>query len=295
MASSLDQIGPITKTVHDSAMLFLGIAECDAQDATSVSHDYEQERDSILNPKLQNIRQLTVGIPKEYFTEGLDETVARGVEQAIGVIKSLKIVCKEISLPHTAYALPCYYIIMPAEVSANLARFDGMRYAREKSFQSDYDAKNHFGIDELYFTARGKGFGTEAKRRIMLGTFVLSSGYYDAYYKKAQEVRALVSRDFDEAFKDVDVILAPTTPTLPFRIGEKTNDPLQMYLSDVFTIPANLAGLPAISIPVSPAAKEHLPHGHELPIGFQLIGRHFQEKNILGIGQFYERATLQSI
>jgi aspartyl-tRNA(Asn)/glutamyl-tRNA(Gln) amidotransferase subunit A len=184
---------------------------------------------------------------------------------------------KKISLPHTKYALSCYYIVMPAEVSSNLARFDGIRYARIANARGGGEK-----LSELYFKQRGVGFGAEAKRRIILGTFVLSSGYYDAYYDKAQRTRTLIKRDFDNVFKDVDVILTPVTPTPAFKIGEKTSDPFAMYLEDIFTIPVNLAGLPAISIPVDGDSKD-------LPVGFQLIGKKWHEADILGIGQYYEK------
>ncbi len=254
MASSLDQIGPLTKTVEDAAILFEAIAGQDSFDATSADVTYGPE---LGQPKLERIREMTIGLPKEYFITGLDKQIEEKIQQVITQLKTLKIKFKEISLPHTQYALSCYYIIMPAEVSANLARYDGVRYSR----------------------GRSKGdFGAEVKRRVILGTFVLSSGYYDAYYAKAQKVRALIKKDFDEVFKKVDVILAPVSPTPPFKIGERMADPLQMYLSDIFTIPANLAGLPAITIPP----------------GFQLIGKPWRESDILGIGQFYERISNQS-
>ncbi|MDD5430647.1 MAG: Asp-tRNA(Asn)/Glu-tRNA(Gln) amidotransferase subunit GatA [Candidatus Pacebacteria bacterium] len=269
MASSLDQIGPFAKTVEDAAILFKEISGQDKLDSTSADIKYGDE---ILNPKLEDIKKLTVGIPEEYFVEGMDKEVSKAVDSAIKSIESLGIKTKKISLPHTKYALSDYYIIMPAEVSANLERFDGIRYGtREKS-------KN---LIELYKKNRSAGFGDEAKRRIILGTFVLSSGYYDAYYAKAQKVRSLIKKDFIEAFEKVDVILTPVTPTTAFKIGEKVDDPLSMYLSDIFTIPANLAGLPAISIPVSGITG--------LPIGFQLMGKPWREVDILGIGQYYQR------
>ena len=224
-----------------------------------------------------------VGIPNEYFIEGLELEVKNQVDEAINKIKSLGLKIKQISLPHTKYALSVYYIIMPAEVSSNLARFDGIRYGKVNGV-----LRGVHNLAELYKKNRSLGFGSESKRRIILGTFVLSSGYYDAYYTKAQKVRALIKQDFDEAFKSVDIILTPVTPTTAFKFGEKTNDPLAMYLSDIFTIPANMAGLPAISIPVrstmSPVANRL-----SLPVGFQLIGKHFHENDILGLGQLYER------
>ena len=213
-------------------------------------------------------------MPKEYFTEGIDKNVSNAIEKSINSLKSLGFEFKEISLPNTKYALSCYYIIMPAEVSSNLARFDGIRYGQTS------DVKGQMLLRDIYLKTRGKGFGEEVKRRIILGTFVLSSGYYDAYYSKAQKVRQLIKEDFNKAFNEVDVILTPVTPNSAFKIGEKINDPLQMYLEDIFTIPVNLAGLPAISIPTQT---------DNLPIGFQLIGKHFHEADILGIGQWYER------
>ncbi len=278
MASSLDQIGPLTKTVEDAAILFKSIAGADPQDATSADHDYE--KDGLLNPKLEKIKKLVVGIPEEYFAEGLSDEVRKGVDLAIQEIKKLGLSFKKISLPHTKYALSCYYIIVPAEVSSNLARFDGIRYARTMNYEP-----RTMNLQDIYFKQKGLGFGTETKRRTILGTFVLSSGYYDAYYEKAQRVRALVKYDFEEAFKKVDVILTPVAPTPAFKIGEKKDDPLAMYLADIFTIPVKMAGLPAISIPV----KKYPYPSPELPIGFQLIGKWWREADILGIGQFYEK------
>jgi aspartyl-tRNA(Asn)/glutamyl-tRNA(Gln) amidotransferase subunit A len=279
MASSLDQIGPFAKTVEDAAIIFRAIAGRDGYDATSVDHKYG---DDMVNPDLAKIKNLTVGVPSEYFVEGLEPEVRKGVEAAIEKVKSLGLKVKTISLPHSKYALSCYYIIMPAEVSSNLARFDGIRYSSVEGV-----SRKGLSLLELYKKSKSNGFGAEAKRRIVLGTFVLSSGYYDAYYARAQKVRALIKKDFDEAFKDVDVILTPTTPTRAFKFGEKTADPLAMYLSDVLTIPANLAGLPALALPVTNETNKHKPT--EPPIGFQLIGRHFREADILGLGQFYER------
>ncbi len=274
MASSLDQIGPLAKTVEDAEILFEAIKGEDSLDATSI--DRKSMTDNL---RLEDVRKLKIGIPKEYFIKGLDKETASAIEETIKLLKSLKLEFKEISLPHTKYALSSYYIIMPAEVSANLARFDGVRYGRiAKSESQSVSLKN------IYLQTRGEGFGEEAKRRIILGTFILSSGYYDAYYAKAQKVRRLIKEDFDKAFDPaaggVDVILTPVSPEPAFKIGEKTSDPLTMYLSDIFTIPVNLAGLPAISIPV----KKRM----GLPVGFQLIGKHFQENDILGIGRYYE-------
>jgi aspartyl-tRNA(Asn)/glutamyl-tRNA(Gln) amidotransferase subunit A len=276
MTSSLDQIGPITKTVEDAAILFKAIAGRDPMDATSSDADYR----NLLDPDLEQMRGLVIGLPDEYFIGGLDGAVAKEIETAIEKLKSLGLKFKKISLPHTRYAVPAYYLSMPAEVSSNLARFDGIRYGA-----ADHEERPA-NLNDIYFKTRGKKFGAEAKRRIILGTFVLSSGYYDAYYEKAQKVRTLVRNDFDEAFKDVDVMLTPVVPTPAFKIGEKIDDPLAMYLSDVFTGPANLAGVTAISIPTKPSSSL-MPK--ELPVGFQLIGKKWREADILGLGQYYEK------
>ena len=242
MASSLDQIGPIAKTVEDAAILFEAIVGRDELDATSLDIKYS---DKFLNPNFENIKKLKIGLPKEYFTEGIDKNVLNAIEKSINSLKSLGFEFKEISLPNTKYALSCYYIIMPAEVSSNLARFDGIRYSQISNLK--FQISN---LQNIYLKTRGEGFGEEVKRRIILGTFVLSSGYYDAYYSKAQKIRELIKEDFNKVFDEVDVILTPVAPNQAFKIGEKIKDPLQMYLEDIFTIPVNLAGLPAISIPV---------------------------------------------
>lgn len=278
MASSLDQIGPIAKTVEDAAILFEALKGKDRRDATSANN----LRSTTNDLQLEDIRKLKIGVPKEYFVAGLDKKIEKEIGEAIKNLKSLKIEFKEISLPHTKYALSSYYIIMPAEVSANLARFDGIRYSRFLNFKSEI-----LNLKEIYLKTRGDGFGEEVKRRIILGAFVLSSGYYDAYYTKAQKVRRLIKEDFDKAFKEVDVILTPVSPTPAFKIGEKTKDPLKMYLEDIFTIPVNLAGLPAISIPVKK-------YQDELPVGFQLIGKPFHEADILGIGKYYEQLAIKN-
>ncbi len=275
MASSLDQIGPITKTVEDAAIVFDAIRGEDPLDATAAKVNYGKE---LLNPDFKKIIKLTVGLPDEFFKKDLAKEVEEAIDKVISDLRTLKIEFKRVSLPHARYALSCYYIISPAEVSANLARFDGIRYSRIKSQSSP---KN---LLDIYLTQRGEGFGTETKRRIILGTFVLSSGYHDAYYAKAQQVRSMVKDDFVKAFKEVDVILGPTTPTPAFKIGEKISDPLSMYLSDIFTVPVNIAGLPSVSIPVHRPLKES-----SLPIGFQLIGKAWREADILGLGQFYEK------
>ncbi len=271
MASSLDQIGPITKTAEDAAILFKEISGKDEFDSTSVGIEYGEE---LINPNFGKIKKLKIGLPKEYFIKGLNKETQKAVQETIENLKKSGFEFKEISLPHTKYALSCYYIIMPAEVSANLARFDGIRYSQMSG------VRGQMSLKDIYFKQRGLGFGDEVKRRIILGTFVLSHGYYDAYYSKAQKVRQLIKQDFDKAFQEVDVILTPVSPTPAFKIGEKTSDPLQMYLEDIFTIPVNLAGLPAVSIPT---------RTNGLPVGFQLIGKPFREADILGIGQLYEK------
>jgi aspartyl-tRNA(Asn)/glutamyl-tRNA(Gln) amidotransferase subunit A len=266
MASSLDQIGPIAKTVEDAEILFEIIKGKDDLDSTSVDYDN-------LKPKTQNLKPKVIGLPEEYFIAGLDKEVVKTINVTIKNLESLGFKFKKISLPHTKYAVACYYIIMPAEASVNLARYDGIRYTRIKNLKTPACAGRE-KLKDLYFQQRTQGFGPEVKRRIILGTFVLSSGYYDAYYLKAQKVRRLIKEDFDKAFEEVDVILTPISPTPAFKIGEKVANPLEMYLSDIFTIPVNLAGLPAISIPP----------------GFQLIGKPFRETNILEIGKIYEQS-----
>jgi len=252
MASSLDQIGPFGATVRDAEIGFADIRGQDDHDATSLSemHDAHLEYGHV-----------RVGVPKEYFAGGLDAGVRASIEHAIEELKRSGMEVEEISLPSSAYALACYYVIMPAEVSANLARFDGVRYGLHESRNQLY---------EEYLASRTNGFGREVRRRIILGTYVLSSGYYDAYYAQAQKVRALIRREFDEAFKKVDVIVTPTSPTVAFPFGEKSEDPLTMYLSDIYTVPVNLAGLPALSLPCG--------HVDGLPVGLQLIGRPFEDK-----------------
>jgi aspartyl-tRNA(Asn)/glutamyl-tRNA(Gln) amidotransferase subunit A len=271
-ASSLDQIGPITKDVRDAAVLLKIIAGHDPLDSTSADvpvPDY-------MKALKENMRGMKVGVPKEYFTEGMDPEVEQAVREAIGQMRALKAEVREISLPMTEYAIAAYYLIATAEASSNLARYDGVRYG--------YRAAKEKGLLEMYLKTRQEGFGPEVKRRIMLGTYALSAGYYDAYYGKAQSVRTLIKRDFDEAFKEVDVIVTPTMPTPAFKLGEKIQDPLQMYLSDIFTISVNLAGVPAIVVPCGMS-------GGKLPIGLQIIGRPFEEDKILRAAYAYEQAT----
>jgi len=272
-ASSLDQIGPITKTVKDSAILLDAMAGKDPMDSTSVDRqvpDFLRQLDDT-----HRLDGMKLGLPKEYFVEGMDTEVEKAVRDAVEHCKQLGAEIVNVSLPHSKYAIAVYYIIATAEASANLARFDGVRYGLRKD-----------GADpiELYGKTRAAGFGSEVKRRIILGTYVLSSGYYDAYYLRAQKVRTLIRNDFVEAFKQCDAILAPVTPTPAYKIGEKTNDPLKMYLDDILTTPVNLAGICGMSIPCGFSS-------HGLPIGLQILGDSFKEANILKVGYAYEQTT----
>jgi len=269
-ASSLDQIGPFTRTVEDAALALSVIGGHDPLDSTS-SPNPAPAVPSV--PK--DLKGVRVGLPREYFIEGLDPEVEKAVRAAVSVLKDLGATIKEITLPHTKYAIASYYIIAPSEASSNLARFDGIRYG--------FVDRSATSLEEVYEFTRGAGFGPEVKRRIMLGTYALSSGYYDAYYSKAQRVRTLMARDFKDAFREVDVIAAPTTPTPPFRFGEKTNDPVAMYLSDVFTIPSNMAGNASVSLPCGLTSKG-------LPLGFQLIADQFADKILLAVARAYENA-----
>ncbi len=271
-ASSLDQIGPMTKDVYDAALLLSVIAGFDEMDSTSANIPVPNYPDFLIN----DVKGMKIGIPKEYFVAGMDKEVEVSVKEAIGLYKKLGAQIVEISLPHTEYAVSVYYIVATAEASSNLARFDGVQYG--------YRSKTSGNVLEMYENTRGEGFGAEAKRRIMLGTYVLSSGYYDAYYLRALKVRTLIKRDFDEAFKRCDCILTPTSPTAAFKVGEKRDDPLSMYLSDIFTISANLAGLPAISIPCGFTK-------NNLPVGMQLIGKPFDEGTLFRIAYTYEKNT----
>ena len=268
MASSLDIIGPFAENVEDAEIVFKSIAGKDTMDSTS-------QDIFVATNKTQNIQNTVFGLPKEYFQEGLDDKIKKTIEEVIEKIKSQGAIIKEVSLPSTSYALPCYYIIMPAEVSSNLARFDGIRY----SSINDYS-----NLHDIYFKTRGEGFGEEVRRRIVLGTYVLSSGYYDAYYKKAQQVRRLIAKEFDEVFKEVDFLITPTSPTFPFKIGEKADDPLSMYLSDIFTVGANIAGIPAINLP---CGKED-----NLPINMQIIGPYLSDFSLLNISKTIENIIL---
>jgi aspartyl-tRNA(Asn)/glutamyl-tRNA(Gln) amidotransferase subunit A len=272
-ASSLDQVGPITKDVPDAALLLGAIAGHDPMDSTSADLPVPDYTKAL---RKKDLKKLTVGVPTEFFTEGLDPEVEGAVRDAIGELKNLGGTIKEIHLPRTDAAIAVYYVIATAEASSNLARYDGVKFGLR--------AKETKDLLDLYMKTRQEGFGPEVKRRIMLGTYALSAGYYDAYYGKAQVVRTLICQDFRAAFNEVDVIVTPVTPTPAFKLGEKSEDPLEMYLSDIYTISVNLAGLPAISVPcgISKAG---------LPIGLQLIGRAFEEETLLRAAHAYEQST----
>jgi len=269
--SSLDQIGPFTKTVRDAALLLEMIAGYDKKDSTSINVPVPQYSKELEG----GIKGLRVGVPKEFFVEGLDKEVEQKIIEAIEQLKKLGAKIQDINLPHTQYAVPVYYVVATAEASSNLARFDGVEYGKRAASND---------ILDLYRKTRQAGFGREAKRRIILGTFVLSSGYYDAYYLKAQRVRTLFKQDYENAFKEVDLILSPTSPTTAFKAGERLTDPLAMYLSDIYTISANLTGLPAISVPCGFDSKG-------LPVGLQLTANAFQESLLLKAAHTYEQST----
>ncbi len=256
MASSFDSVGHLTKTVYDSAKVLEITAGIDPYDATSVRKEVDHYTEFLEKP----IKGLKVGIPKEYFVGGMDTKIEKLTREAIKIIEKLGAVIRDVSLPHTDYAMACYYILVPSEISSNLSKFDGIRYGSER-----------------------ETFGAEAKRRIILGTYTLSSGYYDAYYLKAAKVRSLIKQDFDNAFKDVDIIVAPTSPSLPFKIGEKANDPLQMYLSDIFVCPINIAGIPSLNVPCG--------FINNLPVGMQIIGPQFEERLLYQVGSAFESET----
>ena len=271
-ASSLDQIGPITKDVEDCAILMNAISGYDPCDSTSSNMEVPDYKQSLV----KGVQGIRIGIPDEYFVEGMDLDVERSVRDAIGQFEKWGAEVRRVSLPHTEYAVAIYYIIATAEASSNLARYDGVKYGLR--------SKGYGDLMEMYTQSRAKGFGREVKRRIILGTYVLSAGYYEAYYRKASQVRTLMKKDFEEAFQQVDVIIAPTAPTPAFRIGEKAGNPLQMYLSDIHTIPVNLAGIPAISIPCGFSC-------NNLPIGLQIMGRHFDEGKLLRVAYTFEQNT----
>lgn len=276
-ASSLDQIGPITKNVRDSAILLSIISGHDPLDSTSAPLEVPDFTEAIG----RDIKGLKIGVPREYFIEGMDLEVEGAVREALRKLESLGAVIVEVSLPHTGYAVAAYYILATSEASSNLARYDGVKYGLRAQGRD---------LMDMYLETRARGFGQEVKRRIMLGTFALSSGYYEAYYRKAQQARTLIKGDFEAAFREVDVIATPTSPEAAFRIGEKTEDPLRMYLSDIFTISVNLAGVPAISVPCGFTAVSE-GAAAPLPVGLQLIGKHFDEGSILRVAHAYEQAT----
>ena len=271
-ASSLDQIGPFSTTAQDSALLLQVFGGHDDRDSTSVRQSFPD----LTTGLSQDLKGLRIGLPKEYFIKGLDADVEKAVRQAVQTLVDRGAQIKEVSLPHTEYCLAVYYILAPSEASSNLSRFDGIRYG--------YQAKDTTNLLSLYEKTRGEGFGPEVKRRIMLGTYALSSGYYDAYYAKAQKVRTLIKQDFDKAFAEVDIIATPTAPTPAFKPGDKAEDPLQMYLSDIFTISCNLAGLPGVSLPCGFSSQK-------LPIGLQLLGKPFDEGRLLSVAHQYQQAT----
>ncbi|MBI3021170.1 MAG: Asp-tRNA(Asn)/Glu-tRNA(Gln) amidotransferase subunit GatA, partial [Candidatus Omnitrophica bacterium] len=276
-ASSLDQIGPITKDVTDCAILLSVIAGQDKRDSTSAPLEVPDYVSGLRQP----VKGLRIGVPKEYFIDGIDAEVRAAIDEAKAVCERLGLVCTPVSLPHTRYAIAAYYVIATAEASSNLARYDGVQYGFRAS---SLEPRASSELLEMYLNTRTEGFGAEPKRRILLGTYVLSHGYYDAYYLKGLKVRTLIKQDFDQAFEGCDVILTPTTPTSAFRIGEKLDDPLQMYLSDIFTISANLAGVPALSLPCG-FSKDGL------PIGMQLLAAPFKEDVLLQAAFAYEQAT----
>ena len=272
LASSLDQVGPFARTVRDAATTLSILAGPDASDATTAPEAVPDFGAALTG----DVRGVRVGVPRAVLTSGVDDQVLRAFDAALDVLRDAGAQLVSIDLPHAEYAVPVYYLVMTAEASSNLARYDGVRYG--------YRAAGADTLKTLYSRTRDEGFGAEVKRRIMLGTYVLSAGYYDAYYLKAQQVRTLLRRDYDQAFENADVVAVPTSPTAAFRLGEKTSDPLQMYLADVFTVSANLTGSPALSIPCGFTSDR-------LPIGLQLTGRMFDESTILRIGDVYEQAT----
>jgi len=271
-ASSLDQIGPITRSVEDAAILFSLISGHDPRDSTSAPYA-PLKAEELLS---KDPKGMVIGIPKEYFGEGLDNEVKEAVLEALKVMEGLGCKIEEVSLPHAPYAVATYYLVATAEASSNLARYDGVKYG--------YRASNFNDLYEMYVKTRSEGFGEEVKRRIMLGTYALSAGYYDAYYLKAQRVRTLIKRDFEKAFEFCDVLITPTSPTRAFKLGERIKDPLTMYLSDIYTISVNLAGIPAISIPCGFSSEG-------LPIGLQIIGKAFDEASVISLANAYEKST----
>ncbi len=272
-ASSLDQIGPITRSVEDNARILEVISGVDEMDATSANLEVPRFRDALTG----DVKGLKIAVPKEYFQEGVDDQVAEKINEAIDILKDLGAEVDEVSLPHSKYAIAAYYMLASSEASANLARFDGVRFGK-RSEKAD-------NMIDMFKLSRSEGFGEEVKRRIMLGTFALSSGYYDAYYKKAQQVRRLITEDFEKVFEDYDVIVGPTSPTTAFKIGDQIDDPLTMYANDILTIPVNLAGVPAISVPCGFHPENNM------PVGLQIIGKHFDENTVYRVAHAYEHKT----
>ncbi|WP_028550044.1 Asp-tRNA(Asn)/Glu-tRNA(Gln) amidotransferase subunit GatA [Paenibacillus sp. UNC451MF] len=270
-ASSLDQIGPLSKNVEDSAYLLQAIAGHDSQDSTSANVDIPD----YLSALTGDVKGLRIAVPKEYMGEGIDPKVREAIVNALKVLEGLGAIVEEVSLPHTEYAVAAYYLLASSEASSNLARFDGVRYGVR--------AENPKNLLDLYHKSRSEGFGSEVKRRIMLGTYALSSGYYDAYYLKAQKVRTLIKQDFDQVFENYDVVIGPTAPTTAFKVGSQVHDPMTMYLNDIMTIPVNLAGIPAISVPCGLA--------DGMPVGLQIIGKALDESTILRVAHAYEQNT----
>ena len=274
-ASSLDQAGPMTRSAEDAALMMNVMAGFDERDSTCVNRDVPDYTSNLTD----NLKGLKIGLPKEYFGDGLNEAVRKVIEEAIAVYKGLGAEVVEISLPNSGLSVPTYYVVAPAECSSNLSRFDGVRYG--------YRCENPQDLEDLYKRSRGEGFGDEVKRRIMIGTYALSAGYYDAYYLKAQQLRQLISNDFKQAFSEVDVIMGPTSPDVAFGMGEKASDPVSMYLSDIYTIATNLAGLPGMSIPAGMASGKN----NELPVGLQIIGNYFDESRLLNVAHQYQQNT----
>ncbi len=275
-ASSLDQAGPMAKSCEDMALMMNVMTGFDERDSTSLQREKEDYTSDLSRP----LAGLKVGLPKEYFAEGLDASVGKVVDEAIAQYRKLGAEIVEISLPNTKLSIPVYYVLAPAEASSNLSRYDGVRYGHR--------AEKYTDLLDMYCKSRAEGFGAEVKRRILIGTYVLSAGYYDAYYLKAQQIRRLIAQDFAEAFKQCDIIMGPTTPSTAFKTGEKADDPVSMYLQDIYTIAANLAGLPGMSIPAGFATSSD---GKALPVGLQIIGNYFDEARMLNAGHVYQQAT----
>ncbi|RKZ97718.1 MAG: Asp-tRNA(Asn)/Glu-tRNA(Gln) amidotransferase subunit GatA, partial [Gammaproteobacteria bacterium] len=270
-ASSLDQAGPMTRSAEDAALMLNVMAGLDPRDSTSVD-EVVPDYTAGLNDSMAGLK---IGLPKEYFAEGLDDAVAKVIDSAVKEYEKMGAVIKEISLPTSKLAVPAYYIIAPSECSSNLSRMDGVRFG--------YRCEDPQDLNDLYIRSRGEGFGAEVKRRILVGTYALSEGFYDAYYVKAQKTRRMISDDFNQAFADVDVIMGPAAPSTAFKIGELTDDPITMYLSDIYTIAVNLAGLPGMSIPAG--------YVNDMPVGLQLIGKHFAESKLLNIAHQFQQET----